>query len=151
MRHPVAVNRRARHDYELGDRYEAGLVLQGSEVKSLRAQGASLREAYAEPKNGELWLINAHIAPWTSAAKGHQHEPRRPRKLLLQRRQISRITSAINEQGMTVTLLSIYFNEKGTAKAEIALARGRKGRDRRQEIRKREWQREQARLMRERN
>ncbi len=151
MRHPVAVNRRARHDYELGDRYEAGLVLRGSEVKSLRASGASLREAYAEPKDGELWLVNAHIAPWGSAAKGHQHEPKRPRKLLLQRRQIDRITAAINEQGMTVALLSIYFNETGTAKAELALARGRKTRDRRHDIRKREWQREQARVMRERS
>ncbi len=126
-------------------------MLQGSEVKSLRAHGASLREAFAEPKDGELWLVNAHIAPWTSAAKGHQHEPRRPRKLLLQRRQIQRITSAVNERGLTVALLSIYFDDKGTAKAEIALARGRKGRDRRQEIRKREWQREQARVMRNRN
>ncbi len=146
----VAVNRRARHDYELGQKYEAGMVLSGGEVKSLRAGGANVRDAYAEPKNGELWLLNAHIAPWRAAAKGHQHEPKRPRKLLLQRREIDRITTAVNEQGMTVALLSIYFNPSGLAKAEIALARGRKHHDRREELRKRDWKREQARVMRER-
>ncbi len=151
MSRPVAVNRRARHDYELGQKYEAGLVLRGSEVKALRAGGTSLREAYAEPRGGEVWLLNAHIAPWKSAAKGHQHDPKRPRKLLLQRREIERITTAVNQQGMTVALLSIYFNAAGFAKAEIALARGRKSHDRRQDIRKREWKREQSRVMRERN
>jgi len=145
----VAVNRRARHDYELGEKYEAGLVLQGSEVKSLRAGGASLREAYAEPKDGELWLVNAHIAPWRSAAKGHQHEPKRPRKLLLHRREINRIITRIRENGVTAIPLQVYL-ERGRAKVEIGIAKGKKRYDKRADLAKRDANRQIARALKER-
>lgn len=150
MSRPVAVNRRARHDYEIDRTIEAGLVLQGTEVKSLRNGGASIRDAYAEPRGGEMWLVNAHIPPYPNAARAAQHEPKRPRKLLVKRREAAKIAAAVQQEGMTAVPLSIYFTDSGLAKAEIALGRGRKTRDRRQEIKKREWEREKARVMRNR-
>lgn len=150
MSRTVAVNRRARHDYEIDRTLEAGLVLQGTEVKALRDGGASIRDAYAEPREGELWLVNAHIPPYPNAARAAQHEPKRPRKLLVKRREVAKLAAAVQQEGMTAVPLSLYFNDSGIAKVEIALGRGRKTRDRRQEIKKREWEREKARVMRNR-
>lgn len=150
MSRTVAVNRRARHDYEIDRTLEAGLVLQGTEVKALRNGGASIRDAYAEPREGELWLVNAHIPPYPNAARAAQHEPKRPRKLLVKRREVAKLAVAVQQEGMTAVPLSLYFNDSGIAKVEIALGRGRKTRDRRQEIKKREWEREKARVMRNR-
>lgn len=150
MSRAVAVNRRARYDYEITEKVEAGLVLQGTEVKALRTGGASIRDAYAEPRDGEIWLVNAHIPPYPNAAKEAQHEPKRPRKLLVRKREAAKLAAAVQQDGMTAVPLSVYFNDSGIAKAEIALGRGRKTRDRRQEIKKRDWEREKARVMRNR-
>ncbi len=144
----VAANRRARRDYEFQDTLEAGLVLQGTEVRSLREGGVSLGEAYAEPREGEIWLVNAHIPPYKNAPRGSQHDPKRPRKLLLKRREVIRLAVAVQQKGLTVVPVSIYFNDSGIAKAQIALARGKNVRDRRQDIKDREWRREKQRVMR---
>ena len=136
----VTANRRARHDYEILDTFEAGMVLDGSEVKSLRAGQASIKEAYAEVRAGELWLESSHIAPYQFAREGG-HDPVRPRKLLMHRREINRIQSQMAEKGLTLVPLSIYFKD-GNAKVELALARGRRRYDKRQAIKKREMQRE---------
>jgi SsrA-binding protein len=136
----VATNRRARHKFELLDRFEAGVVLQGSEVKSLREGKASINEAYAVIDRGELWLRGAHIPPYLPAAR-ENHEPERPRKLLLHRREIERLIGKTAERGLTLIPTRIYF--KGPrAKVEIALAKGKEARDRRREIRDRDVRRE---------
>ncbi len=139
----VTTNRRARHDYDILERYEAGIVLVGSEVKSLRAGTANLKDAYADVRNGELWLENAHIAPYGFAREGG-HAPERSRKLLMHRREIDRIAGTLAEKGLTLIPLSIYFTE-GRAKVELGLARGRARYDKRRAIREREEQREMAR------
>lgn len=136
----VASNRRARHDYDILETFECGLVLRGSEVKSLRAAQVQLKDAYAEVRGGELWLHSAHIAPYKFARDGG-HDPERPRKLLLHRREIERLIGKINEQGLTLIPLSIYFT-KGLAKVEMALARGRRTIDKRRSIKEREMKRE---------
>ena len=136
----VASNRRARHRYEVLDRFEAGIELRGSEVKSLREGKAQIAEAYAAIEDGELWLRNAHIPPYEPAA-GDNHEPERPRKLLLHRREIDRLMGQTQKKGLTLVPLRIYF--KGPrAKLELALARGKEQRDRRRELRDRDQQRE---------
>ena len=136
----VATNRRARHDYHVLDRFEAGLVLLGTEVKSLRDGKVVLRDAYAQERNGELWLVNATIEPY---AKGNlqNHEAGRDRKLLLKRAEIDRLASRIAEKGLTVVPLRVYFKE-GRAKVELGLARGKEHSDRREDIRTRDVQRE---------
>ncbi len=139
----VTTNRKARHDYDIVDRFEAGLVLMGSEVKSLRAGAAHLKDAYADVRNGELWLENAHIAPYGFAREGG-HAPGRSRKLLMHRREIDRIAGTLAEKGLTLIPLSIYFSG-GRAKVELALARGRARYDKRRAIREREQDREMAR------
>jgi SsrA-binding protein len=144
----AAQNRRARHDYLIEDTLEAGLVLQGSEVKVLRTGQASIAEAYADAQAGELFLVNANI-PEYSAAKHFSHQPRRPRKLLLHRKQMDKLLGAIRREGVTIVPLSIYFNERGRAKVELGLAHGRKKADRRQAEKDRDWQRNKARIMRE--
>jgi SsrA-binding protein len=144
----VADNRRARFDYELLSTYEAGLVLVGSEVKSLRQGRASLADSYAAVKDGELWLVNAHI-PEFKQANRQNHEPRRPRKLLLNKREIHRLSGGVQREGLTIVPLKLYFNERGRAKAEIALARGKKQHDKRETEKQRSWQREKSRLLRE--
>jgi SsrA-binding protein len=136
----VASNRRARHDYEVLDTFEAGIVLKGSEVKSLRAGQVQLKDAFASIERGELWLEHLHIAPYTHASVD-AHDPERRRKLLLHRRQIDRLTGKINEQGLTLVPLQIYFTH-GLAKVEIALARGRRTYDKRKKLAEREHQRE---------
>jgi SsrA-binding protein len=142
-------NRRARHDYLIEDTVEAGLVLQGSEVKVLRTGQASIAEAYAGESGGELFLVNANI-PEYSAAKHFSHQPRRPRKLLLHRKEMDKLLGAIKREGVTIVPLSIYFNERGRAKVELGLAHGKKKADRRQAEKNRDWQRDKARIMRDR-
>jgi SsrA-binding protein len=143
----AAQNRRARHDYLIEDTLEAGLVLHGSEVKVLRQGQASINEAYANETGGELFLVNANI-PEYSAAKHFTHQPRRPRKLLLHRKEMNRLLGAIRREGMTLVPLSIYFNERGRAKVELGLAHGKRKADRRQAEKERDWQRDKARIMR---
>lgn len=144
----VAVNRKARRNYEIEDTIEAGLMLQGSEVKSLREGQANIAESYASAEDDELFLINAYIPEYAQANRAN-HEPRQMRKLLLHRREIDRLAAAVDREGMTLVPLRLYFNERGIAKLEIALARGKKLHDKRETERKRDWERQKARLMRE--
>jgi SsrA-binding protein len=140
----VADNRRARFDYEIVDTFQAGIVLTGTEVKSLRNNKVTLGEAYASVENGELWLINSYIPEFLQANR-FNHEPRRRRKLLVKRREIDGLFRSISRDGMTIVPLKLYF-EKGRAKIDIAVARGRKTHDKRQAIKDRDWQRSKARL-----
>ena len=145
----VSDNRRARHEYTLLERVEAGLQLVGTEVKSLRANGASLAQAYAEERGGEIWLVGAHIAPYDkSGATGH--DPDRARKLLLHRREIDRLAGRARERGLTLVPTRLYFKD-GRAKVEIALARGKELRDKRRDIAKRDADRQIERALRSRN
>ena len=146
----AAQNRRARHDYLIEDTLEAGLVLQGSEVKVLRTGQASIAEAYADAQAGELFLVNANI-PEYKAANRFSHQPRRPRKLLLHRKEMNKLLGAIRRDGVTIVPLSIYFNERGRAKVELGLAHGKQKADKRQAEKDRDWQRDKARIMRTRN
>ncbi|MCF8707076.1 SsrA-binding protein SmpB [Rhizorhapis sp. SPR117] len=145
----VAENRRARYDYSIEHVYEAGLVLSGTEVKSLRFGEGSIAESYAEVKGGEVWLVNSNI-PEFSHGNRYNHEPKRLRKLLLSQREIAKMHGAVARQGMTLVPLSIYFNSRGRAKIELALAKGKKTHDKRETEKERDWKREQGRLMRER-
>jgi len=142
----IARNKKARFNYDLGERYEAGLVLTGSEVKSLRLGKANLTDSYARLKGGEVWLLSAHITPYPFASYDN-HEPERPRKLLLHKREINKLAGKIQEQGMSLIPLAIYF-KRGRAKVELALAKGKKLHDKRQTMKKRDQQREIARAMR---
>ena len=143
----VAENRRARYDYAIESTYEAGIALTGTEVKSLRFGEGSIAESYAEVKEEEVWLINANI-PEFSHGNRFNHEPKRPRKLLLHQKEISKLFGAVARQGMTLVPLSIYFNGRGRAKVELALARGRKAPDKRAHEKEKDWKREQGRLLR---
>lgn len=145
----VAENRKARHNYEIGDVIEAGLQLTGTEVKSLRVGKANIAESYASDESGEIVLINSHIPEYDQGNR-FNHEPRRPRKLLLHKREIAKLLQAVQRDGMTIVPLKLYFNNKGIAKLAIAVARGKKAYDKRQDAKKRDWQRDKARLMRER-
>ena len=144
----AAANRRARFNYEIGQTYEAGISLTGTEVKSLREGRSNIADAYAGERGGELWLYNAYIPEYLQANR-FQHETRRPRKLLLHKREISRLIVAVDREGMTVVPLKIYFNDQGRAKVELALARGKKLHNKRETEKKRSWDRERGRLMRE--
>lgn len=144
----AAENRRARHDYTIEETVEAGLVLTGTEVKSLRAGHASLAESYAGPKDGALWLINCHIPPYKEAGRMN-HEERRPRKLLLHRRELARLMDAVKREGVTLVPLKLYFNDRGIAKLLLGLAKGKKKQDKRQSEKERDWKRQQARLLRQ--
>ncbi len=146
----VAQNRKARHNFFIEDSLEAGLVLTGTEVKSLRQGRASIGEAYAGEDSGELFLLNANI-PRYEAASRFNHEPKRPRKLLLHGRERDRLLGLIRREGYTLVPLRLYFNARGIAKVEIGLARGKRKIDKRETEKKRDWQREKARLMRERS
>ncbi len=145
----VAQNRRARHDYFIEDTLEAGLVLTGSEVKSLRQGRCSINEAYAHEQDGELFVRNMHIAPYEAASRMN-HEPRRLRKLLVHRRELNRLIGQVQRGGYTLVPLSVYFNERGIAKVRLGLARGKRKPDKRESEKRRDWQRQKARLMRER-
>ncbi|MDP7540383.1 MAG: SsrA-binding protein SmpB, partial [Alphaproteobacteria bacterium] len=141
----VAQNRKARHDYFIEDSLEAGLVLVGTEVKSMRAGRASLGDSYAEARDGEMFLLNANISRYP-AANRQNHEPMRPRKLLLHRREIARLSGLVQRQGYTLVPLKLYFNDRGRAKVQIGIARGRKQHDKREREKERSWQREKGRL-----
>lgn len=148
-RRDVAQNRRARHDYHIEDTLETGLVLTGSEVKSLRmGRGASINESYAGEEKGLLTLFNAHI-PEYKAATRFNHEPRRPRNLLVHRKERDKLLGMIRREGYTLVPLAIYFNDRGIAKLRLGLARGKRMADKRQDEKKRDWDRQKARLMRE--
>jgi len=144
----VAENRRARFDYAIDEVFEAGIVLTGTEVKSLRFGEGSIAESYAEVKDGEVVLVNSNI-PEFSHGNRFNHEPKRPRKLLLSAREINKFFGAVARQGMTLVPLSIYFNSQGRAKVELALARGRKAHDKREHEKEKDWKREQGRLLRQ--
>lgn len=144
----AADNRKARHEFYIDDEFEAGIVLQGTEVKSLRNGQANIQESYAEEKNGELWLVNAHI-PEFEHGNRFNHQPRRPRKLLMHRREINRLAGAVQRQGMTLVPLRIVFNDRGRAKILIGLGRGKKLHDKRETEKARDWNRQKARLMKE--
>ena len=143
----VADNRRARFNYDIGDVFEAGIALTGTEVKSLRQGKATIGESYADARGGEIWLVNANIPEYQQGGR-FNHAPKRPRKLLLHRRQIHKLAGAIEREGMTLVPLKLYFNEKGRAKIELALARGKKLYDKRETEKKRTWERERGRLLR---
>ena len=144
----IAENRRARFDYFLEESFEAGLALTGTEVKSLRGGRANIAESYAAVEGRELMLVNADIPPYGQANR-FNHEPRRPRKLLMRRRQIDKLIGAVQREGRTLVPVKLYFNEKGLAKLEVALAKGKKAHDKREATAERDWQRDKARLMRE--
>jgi SsrA-binding protein len=144
----VAENRKARFNYEIEEKLEAGIALKGSEVKSLRAGKANIAESYATEQGGELYLINAHIAEYAGAARDG-HAPTRPRKLLLHAREIARLIGAVHREGMTLVPLKLYFNPRGIAKVELGLAKGKKLHDKRDTMKKRDWERQKGRLMRE--
>jgi len=145
----VAVNRRARHDYEISQTFEAGIALAGTEVKSLRGGKATIGEAYAAEQDGEIWLINAYIPEYLEGNR-FNHETKRPRKLLLNKREIARLANGVNREGMTIVPLKVYFNNRGLAKVEIGLAKGKKLHDKRQTEKERSWNREKSRLLKER-
>ena len=145
----VAENRRARHEYFVEDVIEAGLVLTGTEVKALREGEANIAESYASPEDGAIWLINANI-PEYSAGNRENHEPKRRRKLLLHKREIARLTQAVERKGFTLTPLRLYFNERGRAKLELGLAQGKKLHDKRETAKDRDWGRQKQRLLRDR-
>lgn len=142
----AAENRKARFNYEIIDTYEAGLVLTGTEVKSLREGKANIAESYASDEGGEMWLINAYLPEYLQANR-FNHEPRRRRKLLLSKREINRLRAAINREGMTLVPLKIYFNDRGRAKMELALGKGKKLHDKRESEKERDWNRQKSRLL----
>ncbi len=146
----IADNRKARFNYEIGETFEAGIQLLGTEVKSLRANKATIGEAYVSPEDGEIWLINSFIPEYTQANQ-FNHDPRRHRKLLLHRKEMTKLMNAVQREGMTIVPLKMYFNGRGMAKLEIALAKGKKIHDKRETEKKRDWQRQKARLLRENN
>jgi SsrA-binding protein len=145
----VAENRRARYEYKVDDTFEAGIVLTGTEVKSLRTGQANIAESYASAENGGIFLINAYIPEYKQAGAFFQHDPRRPRRLLLKRKEIHKLSIAVDRQGMTMVPLQLFFNARGIAKLRLALAQGKKLHDKRADVAKRDWQRQKARLMRE--
>ena len=142
----VAQNRKARHNYFIEETFEAGLSLTGTEVKSLRGGRSTIAESYITALEGEAWLVNATIPEYASGNR-FNHEPRRPRKLLLHRSQVNKLIGAIQREGRTVVPLQVYFNEQGRAKVEIALATGKQAHDKRQSIKDRDWKRQRARLL----
>jgi SsrA-binding protein len=145
----AAQNRRARFDYLIQSTLEAGIMLAGTEVKSLRGGKASINECYAGEMDGELYLFNAYIPEYQLAGRFFQHEVRRPRKLLVRTRERNKLFASIQREGMTLIPLSIYFNERGRAKVELGLAKGKKKGDKREAEKERDWQRDKARLMRD--
>ena len=146
----AADNRRARFNYEIGEVFEAGIMLHGTEVKALRTGKATIAESYVSvDRNGEVWLINANIPEYLQGNR-FNHEPKRHRKLLLNQREIVKMSQAIEREGMTIVPLKLYFNEKGRAKIEVAIARGKKLHDKRETEKKRDWNKEKGRLLRDR-
>ncbi len=145
----IAENRKARFSYAIGDTLEAGIVLTGSEVKSLRGGKSTIAESYANAKGGELWLVNAYIPEYTEASR-FNHAPKRDRKLLVHKREAGKLAAAIQREGMTLVPLKLYFNDKGRAKLLLGVAKGKKTHDKRETEKARDWQRDKARLLRNR-
>ena len=146
----AAENRKARHNYFIEDNLEAGIVLEGSEVKALREGRANIAESYASVEGGELWLVNSYIPPFSQAKSTvFSHDERRRRKLLVRARELARLAQASQREGMTIVPLKLYFNERGIAKLELGIARGKKMADKRESEKQRDWAREKARLIRE--
>jgi SsrA-binding protein len=145
----IAENRKARFTYAIGDTLEAGIMLTGSEVKSLRGGHSTIAESYAHAKDGELWLVNSYIPEYTQASR-FNHEPKRVRKLLVHKREVGKLAAAIQREGMTIVPLKMYFNEKGRAKLLLGLAKGKKLHDKRETEKQRDWARDKARLLRNR-
>jgi len=143
----VAENRKARFNYAIEDSIEAGVALTGTEVKSIRTGKATIAESYADARDGEIWLVNANIPEYLQANR-FNHAPKRPRKLLLHKRQVNKLIGAIEREGMTLVPLKLYFNEQGRAKVELALAKGKKLHDKRETEKKRDWNREKGLLLR---
>lgn len=146
----IAYNRKARFEYSFEEEFEAGLVLTGTEVKSLRAGKVQIADAYCAAKDGAIWLINAHVAEYPGGNR-FNHEPTRPRKLLLHKKQIGKLIGRLKTKGVTLVPLSLYFNKRGIAKIKIALATGKKEYEKRDSIKDRDWKRDKARIMREKN
>lgn len=146
----VADNRRANFDYHIEDKFEAGLVLVGTEVKSLRHGQCMIAESHVAEKDGELTLLNAHIPEYQQASQYLQHEPRRPRKLLLKKKEINKLMGAVTREGYTIIPLRLYFDKRGRAKLEIALAKGKKAYDKRETTKQRDWNRDKQRILRDR-
>ncbi|MBI1326898.1 MAG: SsrA-binding protein SmpB [Alphaproteobacteria bacterium] len=147
----VADNRKARFEYHIEERFEAGIVLHGTEVKSLRLGQCSLGEAFADEKGGEIWVYNMHIPEYQQAGKHLQHDPKRPKKLILHKKQVHKLMGAVNRDGYTIVPTRLYFNGRGMAKLEIALAKGKKLHDKRAATKDREWNREKSRTLRNQN
>ncbi len=143
----VTDNRQARHEYELLDSFEAGIMLRGTEVKSLRLGQCNIKESYVGPKDGEIWIFNMNIPVYTQAGPHLQHEPQRPRKLLLHKREVNKLLGAVSREGMTIVANRIYFNDHGKAKLEISLAKGKKLHDKREADKKRDWNKQKQRLL----
>ncbi|MCW8835607.1 MAG: SsrA-binding protein SmpB [Rhodospirillales bacterium] len=143
----AAQNRKARHDYFIEDTFDAGIILTGSEVKSLREGRANINDSYAAERNGELFLFGAHISEYAPAKRAN-HEPLRIRKLLLHKRELAKLFDSVNRQGMTLIPLAVYFNDRGFAKVQLGLAKGKQKQDKRASIKEREWKRDKARVMR---
>jgi len=145
---PIADNRRARFDYFIEDTLEAGIVLKGSEIKPLRAGKVSIAESFAEVREGELYLVNANIERHGNTNKKWQHEPKRPRKLLLHKKEANKLIGAVERKGITLVPLGMYFNHKGIAKVTIGIAKGKKQHDKRATEKKRDWNKQKARILR---
>ena len=143
----IAHNRRVKFDYEILSEFEAGIVLHGTEVKSLRLGQVSINEAYVKDKDGEIFLINANIQEYSQAGRYFQHDAARPRKLLLNKREINKLIGGVQKEGLTIVPIKMFFNDKGMAKISIALARGKKLHDKRQTTKERDWNRSKARLL----
>jgi|TARA_B100001059_G_scaffold122480_1_gene122433 SsrA-binding protein len=147
----VLINKKAKREYEILDTYVAGIVLSGPEVKSLRLGRANIGDAYADPREGEIWLINCHISEYFNAQKEFQFSPTRPRKLLLHKKEIRKLQGSVQKQGLTLIVLKIFFNNKGIAKIDLGLGRGKKDRDKRADEKSRDWQRQKQRLLKVKN
>lgn len=145
----IADNRKSHFDYEISDRFEAGIMLKGTEVKSLRLKQCSIKESYVGPKDGEIWIFNMNIPEYQQAGPHLQHVPQRPRKLLLHKREVNKLLGSVAREGMTIVATKIYFDSKGKAKLEIALAKGKKTHDKREADKKRDWSKQKQRLLRE--
>jgi SsrA-binding protein len=146
----IAENRRARFEFQLADTYEAGIQLTGTEVKSLRSGQANIAESYVSPEGGEVMLINANIPEYQQAGPFYNHAPRRPRRLLLHKKEIAKLAQAVDRQGMTMVPLRLYFNDRGIVKLQFAIAQGKKLHDKRDTEKKRDWNRQKQRIMRDR-
>ena len=145
---PTIINRRVNREYEILEKYEAGIQLTGSEIKSLRIGKANIGDSYADPRDEELWLINCHISEYTHSSNQKDFSPLRPRKLLLHKKEIRKLSGSVQKKGLSIVVLKIYFNNKGFAKIELGLGRGKKDHDKRAYEKQKDWQREKLRLLR---